>query len=259
MTVDEAARRTRIVIADDTNDIRLMLRIAMGARDDVELVGEATNGVEAIDLAAALRPDLLVLDIGMPKLDGLSALPAIRAASPDTRVVMLTAISTPEHRARAKASGAVAYVEKTTSIRVLVDELLRAAELLDTVLDIVSTPVLRSAGDDYEAPGKARRFVTDALTQWGSHEVRDVTELLVSELVSNVIRHTGTSPEVVVRLAADRVHIEVSDDDPRPPVPRQAADTDTGGRGLALVEALALEWGWSPVGTGKVVWFDLAR
>lgn len=252
-------RATRIVVADDTADIRLMLRIAMASRDDVELVGEATDGHEAIDLVAALRPDLLVLDIGMPKLDGLAALPAIRAASPDTKVVMLTAISTPEHRERARVAGAVAYVEKTTSVRVLVDELLRAAELLDAVLDIVSSPVLRSSGADLAAPAVARQFVTDALTRWGSHDLREVTELLVSELVSNVIMHTGTAPEVVVRLAADRVHVEVSDDDPTPPVPRVAADTDTGGRGLTLIKALALDWGWTPIGAGKVVWFDLAR
>ena len=75
------------MIADDTDDIRLMLDIALGRRADVELVGEATDGQQAIDLVAALRPDLLVLDIAMPVLDGLSAAPRIREVSPETRVV----------------------------------------------------------------------------------------------------------------------------------------------------------------------------
>ena len=97
------------------------------------------------------------------------------------------------------------------------------------------------------------------MTRWGAPALRDVTELLISELVSNVVCHTGSAPEVVVRLTTDRVHLEVTDSDPRPPLPRNAARTDTHGRGLALVTALALDWGWTPIGTGKVVWFDLAR
>ena len=85
-------RRIRVVVADDTPDMRLLLRLSMARRPDIEVVGEAANGQEAIDLAAALRPDLLVLDLAMPVLDGLSALPTLALVAPETRVVILSAM-----------------------------------------------------------------------------------------------------------------------------------------------------------------------
>ena len=252
-------RARRVVIADDTADIRLMLHIAMTQRADVELVGEARDGQEAIDLVAALRPDLLVLDIDMPVLDGLSALPRIREVAPDTRVVMLTAISNSEYRERAHAAGAVAYVEKTTSIRVLVDELLRATDLLGTLLGTLTPSVHEGVAGDARTPTEARLFVTDTLASWGEDDLADVVELLVSELVTNVVVHTEVAPRVSVRLGRDIVHVEVFDADPTMPAPRTPDRHATSGRGIPLVEMLSLDWGTTPVSGGKVVWFDVAR
>lgn len=249
----------RVVIADDTADIRLLLAIALRKRSDVELVGEASDGQQAIDLVAALRPDLLVLDLAMPVLDGLSALPQIRAVSPETRVVVLTALSGSAFRERAKAAGAVALVEKTTSMAELVDELLGAGELLGAVVDTLSPATHHGAGAEGGGPSAARQFVADTLTSWNELDILAVVKLLVSELVTNVVVHTDSAPEVTVRLDSDRVHVEVLDTDVRPPAPRPAGSGATSGRGLALVEALSLAWGFTQTPQGKVVWFDVAR
>jgi DNA-binding NarL/FixJ family response regulator len=252
-------RPRRVVVADDTEDIRLMLAIALGRRTDVELVGEASDGQQAIELVAALRPDLLVLDIAMPVLDGLSAAPRIREVSPDTRVVMLTALTGAEYHELAQQAGAVALVEKTTPIGSLVDELLRGADLLGAVLDTLTPSVHQGAAGDPRSPSVARRFVAETLTSWNEAELADVVELLVSELVTNVVVHTAAAPRVTVRLGRDRVHVEVLDTDPRLPTPREADARATSGRGMALVEALSLDWGSTQIVEGKVVWFDVAR
>ena len=75
----------------------------------------------------------------MPVLDGISALPRLRQVAPDTRVVMLSGLAEPVYEERARAAGAVAYVHKSTPVTVLIDELLSAADLLDSVLHTLSS------------------------------------------------------------------------------------------------------------------------
>ena len=102
----------RVAICDDQSAFRQLLSILLGAEAGLELVGEASNGEQAVELAAREQPDVLLLDIAMPVLDGLEALPRIREVSPKTRVVMLTGLASKEVRRRALEAGAAAYVEK---------------------------------------------------------------------------------------------------------------------------------------------------
>jgi DNA-binding NarL/FixJ family response regulator len=89
-----------------------MLVLALGVEPDLEIVGEASNGVEAIARAEELQPDALLLDLAMPELDGLAALPRILAVSPGTAVIILSGFISVTHRATAESLGAAAYVEK---------------------------------------------------------------------------------------------------------------------------------------------------
>jgi chemotaxis response regulator CheB len=231
----------------------------MARRPDIEVVGEAANGQEAIDLAAALRPDLLVLDLAMPVLDGLSALPTLALVAPETRVVILSAMPVEAFATDARSAGAAAFVQKSTSVESLVDELLRGASLLDVVVDRMSESVGLALSRDTASPSEARLFVASALAGWHESRLVDTIELLVTELVTNVIVHTTASPAVRVGLLPDRVHVEVVDSDPTPVQARQAPPSATSGRGLALVDSLAVAWGSVEVDYGKVVWFDVAR
>jgi DNA-binding NarL/FixJ family response regulator len=252
-------RRIRVVVADDTPDMRLLLRVAMERRTDVDLIAEAANGQEAIDLTTALRPDLLVLDLAMPVLDGLSALPRLAEVAPDTRVVILSAMPVERFEADALAAGAAAFVQKSTSIDYLVDELLKGASLLEAVMTTLAASLQIALSRESTSPGDARRFVTSALTGWQEGRLIETVELLVTELVTNVILHTSATPDVRVSLLKDRVHVEVRDSDPVPGRPSLPAPTATSGRGLHLVDALAGAWGSVEVPGGKVVWFDLPR
>ncbi len=103
----------------------------------------------------------------------------------------------------------------------------------------------------------ARSAATTSLTDWKLPELLDITELLVSELVTNAIRYAATPFELAIRQGRDALYVEVSDDDSRVPRILHPTADDEGGRGLQLVAELATNWGARPTRTGKTVWFQL--
>ncbi len=103
----------RILIADDHPLIREGLLALLAGYPDIELVGEAADGKEAVDLFMRLQPDLLVLDLQMPVLSGLDAMAAILARDPDARIIVLTTYDTQQLVAQALGAGARAYLLKT--------------------------------------------------------------------------------------------------------------------------------------------------
>src|SRR3954447_21231224 len=118
-----ATRVITVVLADDTDDIRFLTRMTLDMDGEFAVIGEAADGRQAVALVADLHPDLLVLDLAMPVMDGLQVLPLIRERAPDTRVVVLSGF---EHRAvgdEAIALGAARYVQKGVSLQQLVDVL----------------------------------------------------------------------------------------------------------------------------------------
>jgi len=80
----------RVVVADDEASMRELLRVLLSLEPDFEVVGQAGDGVEAVALVAALRPDLVVIDVSMPVMDGLQAIEQIRRVAPSTRVAVLS-------------------------------------------------------------------------------------------------------------------------------------------------------------------------
>lgn len=113
-------RYCRVVIADDSADIRLLLQLAIQGDPELELVGEASDGAEAVSLAQALQPDLLLLDLSMPVMDGLEAIPLIRDVAPETAIIIVSGFLTDETKKRVLDAGAVGFVEKGGDFRELV-------------------------------------------------------------------------------------------------------------------------------------------
>ncbi|MBD8102657.1 MULTISPECIES: response regulator [Plantibacter] len=102
----------RILLVDDQQLIRLGFGLVLGAEDDLDVVGEASNGAEAIDLAASLRPDVILMDVRMPGLDGIEATRRIVAANPDSRIIILTTFDLDEYAFGALRAGASGFLLK---------------------------------------------------------------------------------------------------------------------------------------------------
>jgi DNA-binding NarL/FixJ family response regulator len=103
----------RVVLADDHELIRVGLRAFFDGYPEWTVCGEATNGGEAVDLAVSLQPELIVLDLSMPVMNGIQAARRIRQVSPSTKIVMLSSHSAATAAEEALRAGASAYVTKS--------------------------------------------------------------------------------------------------------------------------------------------------
>lgn len=116
MIADAAAETAlRILIADDAPDIRLLLKMYL-TDTRLEVVGEATNGAEAVEMAGAEKPDAVILDLAMPVMDGLEAIPLIKQASPGTKIVVLSGFDADRMAERAIGLGAETYLQKGVAL-----------------------------------------------------------------------------------------------------------------------------------------------
>lgn len=134
---------TRVLLAEDHRILREGLRAILHSQPDLTLVGEAEDGREAINRARELRPDLVILDLSMPRLDGLSALSEIKRVAPGARVLVMTVHRTEEYVFKAIEGGADGYLLKDAS----------ATELILAIRSVL-------AGERYLGAAVASQFVT---------------------------------------------------------------------------------------------------
>lgn len=121
----------RVLLCDDTPEIRTVLRTLFSIDTALHVVGEAKNGLEAVRLAEQHRPDVVVLDLAMPVMDGFEAIPEISRVSPETSIVMYTAHGSPGTRSKALELGAHHFVQKggdPTTVITTVQDACAAAE-----------------------------------------------------------------------------------------------------------------------------------
>ncbi|MER5945715.1 response regulator transcription factor [Streptomyces sp. NPDC001904] len=135
----------RLLLVDDDPLVRSGLRFMLGGADDVEIVGEAADGEEALTRAAALRPDVVLMDIRMPVLDGLAATERLRAREDAPEVVVLTTFHADEQVLRALRAGAAGFVLKDAS----------PADILGAVRSV-------AGGDPVLSPAVTRQLMTHA-------------------------------------------------------------------------------------------------
>jgi DNA-binding NarL/FixJ family response regulator len=114
----------KVVVADDQTAVREGLATILGLMPGVEVVGEAANGAEAIELADLFTPDVVLMDLNMPRVDGVEATARIRERHPATQVVVLTTYADDESILKALAAGALGYLTKNASR----DDIRRALE-----------------------------------------------------------------------------------------------------------------------------------
>ncbi|HLF69487.1 MAG TPA: response regulator transcription factor, partial [Actinomycetota bacterium] len=126
----------RAIIVDDNEDIRLLLKMELERDGRFEVLGEAADGLQGIMLAERTQPDVIILDLAMPVMDGLQALPELKRVCPAAKIVVLSAFSATMVAEEALACGADTYVEKGVAIK----------ELADIIAGIVSGPMWTPSG-----------------------------------------------------------------------------------------------------------------
>jgi CheY-like chemotaxis protein len=238
----------RVVLVDDAEDVLRMVRTALRLRGGFEVVGQARSGLHAVELAARLKPDVVVLDLALPDIAGQEVLSRIREVAAGTQVVILSA-STPTDEAWFEERTA-GYVLKDQDLDHLVNLLERLGPRSGDVR-VVELP------QDPAAAGRAREWVRSALVEWGLEALVDDALLVVSELVGNAVTHAASSCEVTISRARGSVRIEVTDRGEGTPEPQPQDGMAEGGRGLVLIGAMSTAWGVEDVPQGKKVWAEI--
>ncbi|GAA3834535.1 response regulator [Streptomyces phyllanthi] len=191
----------RVLLADDQALLRATFRILIDSCADMEVVGEATDGAEAVDLTRVHHPDIVLMDIRMPGTDGLSATTTI-CADPelsDTRVLILTTFEIDEYVAQALRAGASGFLGKDVSADVLLDGI-RTVASGDSLLSSLATRALITRFLTTPAPS-ARLVPPDALAALTTRE-REVMALAAEGLPNDEI-----AEKLVVSPLTVRTHI----------------------------------------------------
>ena len=247
----DATAPIRVVLVDDVADIRRLLRTALRVHGGFEVVGEAGDGAEAVNLARELRPDVVVLDLGLPDIAGQEVLVQIRAEVPDTKVVIFSGLDTVDRAWLVEH--AAGFVLKDADLDYLI-------ALLESVGRQESRRAHMELVQQLPCVAQARRFLLETLRSWNVPDLYADAVVVVSELVTNAITHAVCPCDLRLALLPDVLRVAVTDSGAGAPEPRQASATREGGRGLYLVNALTSAWGMEPnPDGGKVVWAELTR
>jgi DNA-binding NarL/FixJ family response regulator len=160
-------KRTRILLADDHAVVRQGFKMILAAQADMEIVGEAANGREAVELAAQLNPDIVVMDVAMPELNGIEATRRLIAANPHIRVIALSMHKDSVYVREILRAGARGYLLKDSGA----DDLVKAIRAVAGGESYLSPAVSNAVLDDY------RKHVTNPIDLLTSRE-REVLQML---------------------------------------------------------------------------------
>jgi NarL family two-component system response regulator LiaR len=204
----------RVLIVDDHQVVREGLRNFLELQDGMEVAGEADDGEEGVALAAELRPDVVLMDLVMPKLGGVEAMRVLRESAPATRVNVLTSFIDEEHLLPAMRAGAAGYLLKNVQPQELA-RAIRAADAGEALIDpavaarLVEALAEAEPDDGYERLTPREREVL-ALIGRGFSNTRIALELGVAEKtakthVSNLLGKLGLADRTQAALYASRI------------------------------------------------------
>jgi DNA-binding NarL/FixJ family response regulator len=184
----------RVLLVDDQTLVRTGFRLILGTESDIEVVGDAADGQEGIELARRLRPDVVLMDIRMPKVDGIEATRRVTSDSPPTKVVILTTYDLDEYVFDALRAGASGFILKDAPP----DQLVNAVRVA-------------AGGDALLAPSVTRRLVEEFARRTPRAELplADLTprELEVLKLIARALSNAEIADRLVVSEGTVKTHV----------------------------------------------------
>ncbi|HEX9416744.1 MAG TPA: response regulator transcription factor [Gaiellaceae bacterium] len=206
----------RVLVADDHPLVRQGLRTFLELQDDLELVGEAADGEEAAAKVEQLVPDVVLMDVVMPRLDGIEAIRRIRAASPSTKVIVLTSFAEDDKVVQAVKAGAAGYLLKDMEPREIADGIKRAVRGEGLLHPAVAAKLMHEVAQGGHNSATelltARELEVLRLLARGLSNKAIARELTVSEKtvkthVSNVLAKLRLADRTQAALYAVREHL----------------------------------------------------
>ena len=196
----------RVLVADDHPVVRQGLCTMLELEDDITVVGRAADGEEAVALARSEKPDITLLDVQMPALDGIEALRRIRADDPDARVIVLTTYQNEDYVFPSLRAGARGYLLKDTSP----EELARAIRVVaagESLLDPVMVEEAQDTGGLSPRELDVLRLMADGLNNAQIGTTLFVSENTVKTHVSNIFTKLGCRDRAAAVLTAWKRHL----------------------------------------------------
>lgn len=201
----------RVLVADDHSVVRNGLRTFLGLNSELEIVGEASNGEEAVELARELKPDVVLMDLKMPRMDGIEATTIIRREMPDTEVIALTSVLDDASVVGAVRAGAIGYLLKDTEADELCRAILAAAAGQVQLSPQAAQRLVREvrAPEAPESLSERENDVLRLLAQgYSNKEIAQslsLSEKTVKTHVSNILSKLGVPSRTQAALYAVRV------------------------------------------------------
>ncbi|MEV4161961.1 response regulator transcription factor [Nonomuraea dietziae] len=196
-----------VALVDDEAMIRVGLRMVLSGESDIEVVGEAADGVEALDLVARTRPDVVLIDVRMPRMDGLEAARRLVREHPDSKVIVLTTFDEDEHVASALRAGVSGFLLKVAPPEHLIEAVRTVAAgggLLDPAVTLRVIAAFAAQPDPSQATSRAAEL--ESLT---SRET-DVLKLLAQGLTNTQIATRLYLGEATVKTHLSRILMKLN-------------------------------------------------
>lgn len=209
----------RVLLADDHSVVREGLRMFLGRDPDLAVVGEAADGAEAVHLARQLRPDVVLMDLLMPVMDGIAAIAMIRKELPDTEIIALTSVLHSESVAGAVKAGAIGYLLKDAQATELRHAIKAAAagqvqlspQALTYLLHTVRSPQIPTALTERET--EVMRLLAQGLSNKEIARTLQVVEDTVKTHVAHILAKLGVQSRTQAVLTAMRLGLIARDEE----------------------------------------------
>jgi len=203
-TSNSKGGKIRVMIVDDHAVVRQGLRSFLELQPNIEVVGEAVNGADAVDKAFVLRPNVVPMDLVMPQVDGVQATREIRAGLPGTQVIVLTSFSEDEKVFASIKAGAAGYLMKDISPNALVNSIEKVYRGEPSLHPDIARKIMQELG-----PTQARPAATGAAAKAGANVEPSLTEreIEVLRLIARALSNREIADELVLSEKTVKTHV----------------------------------------------------